>query len=266
MSSVTGRIAEIEQTPGGLLNWTQFDKVVFSDGKDMFEENIPPKVIGLVVDYLARYLTGSSIEEAFEISIKGYKCREKIVTQTAINRDKQRKMDIYSLCKKITGNDDESIKAACQAVTYDTWYRAPWSAVFAAGDLEINPNYETIRNVQIMVERCLIFWEKYGPVLKTGFTFENGGYSKVVDAGDGDFLTKEALWDFYVSKKEPSSKKTLQVLMYWIMGMHSGKEEFRNISKIGIFNPRLNVAYIIETNKIPIEIISIVENEVICYE
>ena len=78
--------------------------------------------------------------------------------------------------------------------------------------------------------------------------------------------TKDTLWDFQVSKRKPTSKKALQVLMYWIMGQHSGKKEFKKKTKIGIFNPRLNVAYIIETKKIPIEIINIVENDIICYE
>ena len=266
MSTVTGRIAEIKQPWGGYLRRKQFDEVLFQDGKGLYDENIHASVIGMAVEYLTRYLTGSSVEEAFEVSIQGYLCREKLVDQKAIKRDKKRKMDIYSLCKKIKGLDDESVIAACQAVTYDMWYRNAMAAFFATDAFGTKPNWGTIRNIQIMVERCLAFWKLYGPVLKTGFTFENEGYSKVVDAGDGDFLTKDTLWDFQVSKRKPTSKKTLQVLMYWIMGQHSGKKEFREITKIGIFNPRLNVAYIIETEKIPIEIINIVENDIICYE
>lgn len=48
-----------------------------------------------------------------------------------------------------------------------------------------------------------------------GFTFK-GGYSPIVTAGDGDYLTKDTLWDFKVSKKELNSKHTLQLLMYYI--------------------------------------------------
>ena len=50
------------------------------------------------------------------------------------------------------------------------------------------------------------------------------------------------------------------------MGKHSGKDEFKNIKKLGIFNPRLNTVYLLDTSVIPIEIIKEVENEVICYK
>ena len=94
-----------------------------------------------------------------------------------------------------------------------------------------------------MVERSIAFWKKYGPITKDGFTFEKNGYTKTVDSGDGDYLTEDTLWDFKVSKSKPTNKHTLQLLMYWIMGQHSGKPEFKNITKLGIFNPRLNTVY-----------------------
>ena len=49
------------------------------------------------------------------------------------------------------------------------------------------------------------------------------------------------------------------------MGQHSGQEVFKNISKLGIFNPRLNKVYIYDTTNISKDIIDIVEKEVICY-
>ena len=53
---------------------------------------------------------------------------------------------------------------------------------------------------------------------KMVFTFE-GGYTNIVSSGDGDYLTEDTLWDFKVSKEEPKSKYTLQLLMYYIMGV-----------------------------------------------
>lgn len=78
-------------------------------------------------------------------------------------------------------------------------------------------------------------------------------------------MTTDTLWDFKVSKSAPTSKHTLQLLMYWFMGQHSGQEVFKNISKLGIFNPRLNKVYIYDTTNISKDIIDIVEKEVICY-
>ncbi len=53
--------------------------------------------------------------------------------------------------------------------------------------------------------------------------------------------------------------------MYWIMGQHSGQEIFKTITKIGLYNPRQNVAYTLDVAKIPAEVIREVEEKVICY-
>ena len=113
--------------------------------------------------------------------------------------------------------------------------------------------------------RSLKFFDAYGPVTAGGFTFEPNGYSELVCAGDGDFLTADTLWDFKVSKKNPTSAHTLQILMYYLMGKHSGQEIYNNISKVGIFNPRLNKVYIYDMTKIDPDIIKAVEDDVICY-
>ena len=88
---------------------------------------------------------------------------------------------------------------------------------------DINPDKKTIYNIKTLIERCINFWEDYGPIEVDGFTFENGGYTDIVTSGDGDFLTYDTLWDFKVSKQEPKSDHTLQILMYYIMGKHTKK-------------------------------------------
>ena len=100
-------------------------------------------------------------------------------------------------------------------------------------------------------------------MLKTGGSY--GGYTVTVETGDGDFLTDDTLWDFKVSKSKPTNKHTLQLLMYWIMGKHSGKSIFNNITKLGIFNPRLNIVYLLDIKNISEDIIKAVEDNVICY-
>jgi hypothetical protein len=54
--------------------------------------------------------------------------------------------------------------------------------------------------------------------------------------------------------------------MYWIMGNHTSNDIYRNITKIGFFNPRQNKSYVLETEKISSDIIKTVETEVICYD
>ncbi len=54
--------------------------------------------------------------------------------------------------------------------------------------------------------------------------------------------------------------------MYWIMGQHSGKSEFTTIKRLGIFNPRLNTAYLLDMSAVSNETIKEVETKVICYK
>ena len=70
MYSVTKRISMVKQPYGGYLNKKQFDIITIDDGKALNEaENIHASLIGLAVDYLTRFMMGTSVEEAFTGSI-----------------------------------------------------------------------------------------------------------------------------------------------------------------------------------------------------
>lgn len=173
----------------------------------------------------------------------------------------------YKNAKKLLENikdlGDDSINAACKLVGYDVCFRAGIQGYKPVD--EINPDDNTIDNIRIMVQRGLVFWEKYGPIIKDGFTFE-GGYTDIVSSGDGDYLTVDTLWDFKVSKEEPNSKYTLQLLMYYIMGCHSIHTEFNRIESLGIFNPRKNKVYLVNVSMISPEIIEKVSQDIIGYK
>ena len=276
MSSVTRRIDEITQPKGGYLSPNDFNYIQRDDGLKLGDENISPSVIGTVVDYLTRSILNSiykpdkkfvhCVAEAFVISLEGYLRRARELGAEAIKNDKRNNVEIFQLLECIKGLDDNSIIAACKAVTYDVWFRNPSHAMKALDADNTLPDKQTISNIRIMVERCLSFFEEYGPVISNGFTFEKGGYTKVVDSGDGDYLTEDTMWDFKVTKNKVTSKHTLQLLMYWIMGKHSKQKIFKNINIIGIFNPRLNVVYTYEMNKFSKEYIKDIEKNIICYK
>lgn len=251
MASVTQRIKQIKQPRGGYIKPREFNVTVLEDDVELNQiENIHSSLVGLAVDYMTRYSSGTSLKEAFKISIMG---------ASLIGEDKF----AQKLLKGIKGLDDESISNSCKLVGYDVCFRA---GIAGYRPVEtINPDEATIDNIRYMVQRSLKFINAYGPITKDGFTFERG-YTKLVSTGDGDFLTKSTLWDFKVSVKAPTNAHTLQLLMYYLMGMNSiHKKDFQSIENLGIFNPRLNSVYLLKISKISSEIIQEVSEKVIGY-
>lgn len=250
MASVTKRIKQIRQPRGGYLKPCEFEKKEFLDNEILKEENIHSSLVGLAVDYLTRVMLDIPVEEAFRISILGAR---------KINEEKK----AYGLLKAIKGLDNSSIYYACKLVGYDVCFRV--GTIGYKNVDEIEPDSNTINNIKIMVKRSISFFNKYGPITKEGFTFE-GGYTRIIDTGDGDFLTADTLWDFKVSKNNPTSAHTLQLLIYYIMGTHSIHDAFKSIKKLGIFNPRKNCIYLKNISDISQETIDQVSKNVIGYQ
>ena len=266
MSSVTQRIKEIKQPQGGYVRPKDFRVTQLEDGKFLAEdENIHASLVGMAVDYLTRFQMGTPKEEAFAVSLLGahiahMRARARLST---LSTEKEAASYLGYINKRLS---DMCIVSACKLVSFDVWYRNPFDAPSVKTAQEIEPDQATIGNIRIMVERSLKFWNQYGPIVKDGFTFDPRGYTDTVTTGDGDFLTLDTLWDFKVSKAERlTSKQTLQLLMYWIMGQHSGRAEFPSIRNLGVFNPRHNRVYLLDVNEISYKTIQVVEREVIGY-
>lgn len=287
MSSVTHRIKEIKQPRGGYIKPSALTATALPCSDFLYShENIPASNIGLAVDYLTRFIMSSEncsspdmrrklCQDAFHISLIGI-----YNAQMTLNTDiKYPEIWIAAIAENPLS--DIAICAACNFAVFDVWYRFPEYALthkdryrYARTSLLTEPaiiccNYaepdaDTIHNIRVMVQRSITFWHTYGPIVKSEFTFE-GGYTQTIDTGDGDYLTADTLWDFKVSVQKPTNKHTLQILVYWLMGLHSGKPEFKSVRKLGLYNPRLNTVYTIDTNLIQPNIIKTVETAVIGY-
>ena len=238
------------QPKGGYVPLKSFKKFVLRAEHALHAgENISASLVGTAVDYLTRFMLGFAPEKAFEIPIRG-----------AYVINSQAKATF--LLSHLKGLDDFSIDCACKLAGFDVCYRASPAAYRPIES--IMPDKDTIDNIRIMVNRSISFWHTYGPVICCAPTFE-GGYTTMVNAGDGDYLTEDTLWEFKVMQSSPTSKHTLQLMMYYIMGKHSHYLHFYNVNKIGIFNPRLNVVYIREITWSDTELIKEIENVVIGY-
>ena len=279
MASVKARAAEVTQPRGGYVKLSEFAITELSDGCILNEvESVHPSIVGMAVDYLTRVMSGTPVNEAFRISLDGAEIAE------TKGRMKGAMNDAKLFAAHIKGLDDTSIDCACKLVTFDVWRRNVFDAVLAKSYREITVDGATIENIRILVNRSISFLNLFGPITANGFDFSPvdgtiqqyldmiasgkgtfGGYTGTVESGDGDFLTADTLWDFKVLKAKPTKNHILQILMYWIMGKRSGQTIFEPITKVGIFNPRLNTVYLLKMCDVPDEVIEAIERDVICY-
>lgn len=272
MSSVTSVIKNTKQPWGGYIRPKTMMKKSHMDEQDLFQysslcENISPSLTGTVVDYLSRLfahegeITTKKVTKAFEIAIYGFNIYNK--GKAGNISVKQYKGWIKNIVDAGDIDKDIVIICACKMACFDVWYRNPLAAIF--GNFEVpTPSESTISLIRKMVHRTLNFF-KANPITIDGFTFE-GGYTDKITSGDGDFITNNTLWDMKVSVKEPTKDHSLQILIYWRMGLHSiHKEEFEKIEYLGIVNPRLGFTWTIAVKDISQETIEIIDKDIIGY-
>lgn len=295
MVSVRHRVNAVKQPRGGYLNPRTLSAMnAGGDPLDHRIENLSPTLVGLIIDNLVRVATLQVRQDEFApdprdaliLSLDGASDISRL-TGTSIAFDAaerafeklQWQFDDSAGGMRIR-MDDDAIRAVCKLSTFDiagrggvTKYNpeAIWS-----------PDDVTLNHIRVMLDRSIRFFTHYGPITETGFTFADftpmlipfdvhedafkSGYTATVGQGDGDFLTADTLWDMKVSVSQPTKNDTLQVLMYFLMGRHSGMRKFATQTHAGIYNPRLDTAYRIAVDDIAPETIETIEREVIGYE
>lgn len=259
MASVKSRINVIKQPKEGYIPLSFFRTVKHKNKEALnLKENIAPNIVGLTVDYLTRFILNHDVKKSFEISLKGAE-----IAQEYFNKYNA-KIIANDLATQIKGLDDRSIIAAVELVNYDVYYRNGLRAKEASSKIKI-PDVDTIENIRIMTERCVNCLKYYSNYIKDGFSFEPDGYSDCVDRGDGDYISKDTIWDIKVSKYVPSEKDTLQLGMYYVMGKHSNNGLFNDITRLAIYNPRLNTAFFMDTKDISNDVICEIEDNIIEY-
>lgn len=143
--SVTQRIKEVKQPRGGYINpKKQMTVISLGEGADALNpvENVHASTMGLVVDYMTRFMTGASADDAFRISLIGAQIIGKLECA-------------HDLLACVTGLDDESIMCATKLVGFDVCYRADSMGYKPVED--INPDDDTITNIRVMVELSCVF-------------------------------------------------------------------------------------------------------------
>lgn len=247
--TVTQRAFNYKQPHGGFIPVRKFLKTQLDDNFLIEQGNVSPQIMGIAVDYLTRYALGTPPKAAFDISLLG-----------ARNLNKENVA--LKLLDQVDGLSDQSIISAINLARFDVYYRNPMG--YREEYTEVIPVHNSIVATRIMVERSVDVLLRHGPLIKTGITFEEG-YTNLVSSGDADFLTKDTLWDLKALSYPINKNYTLQLFIYYLMGLKSDNENFANVKFIAIYNPKLNIVYKHKISDIPSDIVSEVRRNVIGY-
>ncbi|MBP3978498.1 hypothetical protein [Microbacterium sp. BLY] len=296
MVSVTQRItqynSEVGQPRGGLIHPSTLTRTEIEDEHGVLDhkiENLHASVIGVAVDYLSRLARvhvardefSDSVRDVFRVSLRGAERIDAVYAGSgvAVAADEAVVSIRYFETEQgrvMAAIDESTGRLACQLAGYDVGGRNDprlWNPEHGATG--VAPNEMTITHVAIMLARTQAFFAGYGPVTKDGFVFadpvrfllgERGGYTDLVDSGDGDFLTADTLWDMKVSASKPTKDHTLQLLMYFLMGKESGLPEFAELTHVGLLNPRLGAVHRLAVGDVPKETVETIRRDVIGYE
>ena len=260
--SVTTRAQTVLQPKGGYLPKEIFQKIMISNVFDVvngrYKDSVDDIVqipsifaarVGNIVDYMTRFLIGRPKEEAFRISLNGaYLC------------EGYQPYNVEELLDNITGNNIKSIENAILLGGYDGIYR---NDIVSYNQPSMLPK-EIIEKMMILIDRSIFFFSDKN-VLETGTGVSLGGGTLSI-AGELDYLTASSLIDMKISSTQFSIIWSLQVLMYWIMGLHSFNERMGHINTLGIYNPIYNTYQQCRIQDIPVETLYKVSKDVIGYK
>lgn len=294
MTSVTQRIAqynrEVGQPRGGLVSPELLTVTQLDDGYgelDSTVENLSD--VGLVVHYLSRLtdiLVTSYVEarEAAESIFRTPLADARRLSDAGLfpeaHADALESLREFRLSTYADGVasfelDERTVRAACRLPPYEIAQRSGVAWYDPAGT-DHSPDATTLAHIIMMTERTHDFLREDGPARAVEFSFTSGheeledeeadGYLIVLDGGDGDFITEEAVWDYTARSSPPSKDHLLKLLVHCLMGKDSGLPQFRTQTYLGIFNPRMNMVYQLAIGDIPAEVLEIVRRDVIGYE
>lgn len=244
--TITTLANNVKQPRGGYLPVKLFKETHYESENELFpDENGSKSLIGTTEDNMTRVLLGAIPEKVFEPASFG------MMAIKDLN---------FDLIDEVTGLDDDSILAAYQLSFYEQIYRSGYKPTM---DFELElPNEHMVENIREMINRSLLYFKQQSKVTKVGETLSikcNVGNIH----GDYDYLTEDSLIDMKVLNKKITNKHTLQIILYWIIGMKSKKKRFNNVKYLKFYNPRLNVEYQFDLDELTSDILKPILDEVL---
>lgn len=262
MASVTSIINSDRYKDNKLVSVSLFKEEVFKNGSYLYtNENLEERLIGAVVDNILRVYV--CMENGYKRNIDCiYKAFE--TSFSYINNIKNRVNEcncIVDIMSKSKFLDDEFIKCACKLVAYSFTVSRKDGKYFK--DENNVPDSKTIERIRNLVNNGIDFIKMYGPVIGFDLSFE-GGYTNSVSNGRADYLMEDCLWDLKVYRSDISCKDSLQLVLYYLLGLRSiHREKYLRVKKLGIYNPKKCKIYTVNIEDIDKSILENIEKTII---
>lgn len=287
MNSVTEVVRKVKQPKGGILPINWFD-VIDMDGEPIICDKIPPVIVGKVIDSMLHLTIRTPKEKLFKSSISGYDKRveyfarqftrntsgyELMYEEIEAEDDILNVQSLIGRLDKYRNECDLYNMALCLSLIhqYDIWdmdfqYISRLTTVQSS-----RPTYYTKGDIRKLVKLftrtlqwiCSIITDK---VIVFDFKFYPNGYTDTIQYGVGDFVCSYTLFDLKCTKSIPSNLSTLQILIYYVMGLNSGNRLYSSIKYLGLYSPITNKLWRLDVRKIPADLIKRISTEVVGYE
>jgi hypothetical protein len=288
MKSVTDKIKHIEQPENGYLSLDLFTERICGDTTPIVC-SIKPLYVGKIIDDVIHEIIRSDYSKIFRSEINGYKTRldwfstcfstgtkrsKQKQAHQIIEEDLKKHVEIeYMLSKLKLYAFDNDIKNMLN-FTYGIVQYSIWEDDFGyissrATVDDSRPkglSLEDEEKLEIINMRTLKWLQdSYKKRIVPDFKFYPDGYSDFVKYGVGDFVCDNTLFDIKCIKEKPTIENTLQILMYYCMGLHSNNRLYKDIDRIGIYSPVTNIEWTIAVKDIPKESIDTIFRDILCY-
>lgn len=275
MSSVSELVENVEQPVFGILPVNKFVKKELRQDSYVLsnKSKIPATHLGLIVDYCVKYILGVKLSDILHVEYSGYaehirvsairfydSISEQALTQIYIE-DERREICLSDFISKVenAGTFDDFVTNMFYIIQYGDFIRNIRYAYNRLGEtFTTELSKEELQDILIYFIRTQSWINTFDCVTPM-YKFKPFGYNSTVTSGEGDFCTDKTLWDLKVSNGNPTTKDTLQLLMYYIMAKHSGNKLYSNVDSIGVYNPKLDSTWLCNIDTVDRNTIKYVE-------
>ncbi len=272
MSSVSELVDNIEQPAFGILPISYFERKELRQDSYVLtnKSSIPAIHLGLIVDYCVKYILGVKLSDILHVEYAGYaehirvsairffdSISEQALTQIYIE-DERKNICLSDFVSRVENAEtfEEFVTNMLYVIQYGDFIRNIRFAFNRVGEVFTTKlSEDEIRDILIFFMRTQSWIGTFDKVVPM-YKFKPYGYNNTVTSGEGDFCTENTLWDLKVSNGEPTTKDTLQLLIYYIMAKHSGNKLYKNVNSIGVYNPKLDATWLCDMSKVDSRIVN----------